>query len=357
MSELFNKVKNQLKSKLPFAVYCKPNASKTIAFLQNNDTLFDLNTNNQAGFAFVSFDNLQRFLLPEDQCDLYFEKNDALDYFVPTAVVKTPVDKQAQLNFEKLVQNAIESIKNNAFEKVVLSRYTTIDIAIIDLQMIFNKLLFEYPMAFKSMFYHPKIGLWIGATPEQFVKIDGDKLTTVSLAGTQVYDKNTAAIWQDKERNEQQIVTNYINNELLTIAKKVTVSVPYTHRAGNLVHLKTDVQATLNTETTITVIANLLHPTPAVCGFPKENAKQFIEANELYDREFYSGFIGEWKKDFESYKEGNCDLYVNLRCMKIIKNKAQLYVGCGITKDSDAKKEFFETDNKMKTMLAVLQRK
>ena len=43
--------------------------------------------------------------------------------------------------------------------------------------------------------------------------------------------------------------------------------------------------------------------------------------------------------------------------MKIIQNKAQLYVGCGITKDSDANKEFFETENKMQTMLAVLQQK
>ena len=132
MSELFNQVKNQLKNKLPFAVYCKPNSSKTIAFLQQNDALFELDASIKAGFAFVSFDNSLRFLFPEDECDLYFEKNDVFDYFVPTEAVKTPLDTKAQLDFEKLVQKAIESIKNNAFEKVVLSRYTAIDLAIFD---------------------------------------------------------------------------------------------------------------------------------------------------------------------------------------------------------------------------------
>lgn len=55
MSVLFQKIKEQYHKQLPFVVYCKPNAQKSIAFIQKNDTLYDLNTMD-SGFAFVSFD-------------------------------------------------------------------------------------------------------------------------------------------------------------------------------------------------------------------------------------------------------------------------------------------------------------
>jgi isochorismate synthase len=97
-----------------------------------------------------------------------------------------------------------------------------------------------------------------------------------------------------------------------------------------------------------------LHPTPAVCGFPKLDAQKFIIENEGYDRTFYAGFLGEWNKDFVSYKENCSDLYVNLRCMKIEDQKAKLYVGGGINKGSNPEKEYIETVNKSLTMKKVL---
>jgi isochorismate synthase len=98
----------------------------------------------------------------------------------------------------------------------------------------------------------------------------------------------------------------------------------------------------------------LLHPTPAVGGFPKLNAINFINENEGYNREYYSGYLGEinYNDNFAT------DLYVNLRCMQIQKNndnfQAHLYTGCGITKDSIPEKEWFETVNKAMTLKNVL---
>ena len=102
-----------------------------------------------------------------------------------------------------------------------------------------------------------------------------------------------------------------------------------------------------------------MHPTPAVCGLPKDQAKAFIVENEKYDRGFYTGYLGELNSSFGT-DSGSSDLFVNLRCMQIDldKNKnntpVYLYMGCGITKDSIPEKEWSESSNKSTTMKKVL---
>jgi isochorismate synthase len=95
-------------------------------------------------------------------------------------------------------------------------------------------------------------------------------------------------------------------------------------------------------------VIQLLHPTPAVCGLPKEQSKAFILENENYDRTFYTGFLGELNM------ENKTDLFVNLRCMEICESQANLFMGCGITKDSIPEKEWEESINKSFTMKRVL---
>ena len=91
-----------------------------------------------------------------------------------------------------------------------------------------------------------------------------------------------------------------------------------------------------------------MHPTPAVCGLPKQSAKDFILQNENYNRDFYTGFLGEINI------LNKTDLFVNLRCIQIVDNIAYIYIGCGITKDSIPDKEFLETVNKSITMKRVI---
>lgn len=351
MSFLFSKIKEQQANKLPFVCYCKPNSDKIIALFQKNDDLISLN-DSDVGFAFVSFDNEKRYLIPERLSDIYFETVSASDYIFPkTMILETDTD--AKIAFESLVESGVEAIQRGDFEKVVLSRKELIEVTDFDIELVFNKLISNYSTAFKYCFYHPKIGFWIGATPEQFLNVDENLLKTVSLAGTQLVS-NDAIKWSDKEVDEQQIVTDYIVENLKLYSDNVTFSEPYSHQAGNLLHIKTDIQAIVNDENTISKIINVLHPTPAVCGFPKEKAKHFIIENEGYQREFYAGFLGEWNKDFATFKQKRSDLFVNLRCMKIEESVANLYIGCGITKESNPEKEFIETVNKSLTIKSVL---
>jgi len=352
MSFLFQKLKEQFNNKLPFVCYCKPSSDKIIALFQKDTTLHDLEQQ-QSGFAFVSFDNKKRYLIPDNNSDIYFEIVSNSDFiFENTLKFETNLEDKA--NFESLVKKGIDSIQNGAFEKVVLSRKETTQVDYFDIELVFKKLLFNYKTAFKYCFFHPEIGFWMGATPEQFLKIDEKKIKTVSLAGTQLNTGLELVKWHDKEVVEQQIVTDFIVNNLKSFSQNVTFSKPYNQQAGNLVHLKTDIQAEVEDRNSIPNIIDSLHPTPAVCGFPKTQTKQFILENEGYDREFYAGFLGEWNKDFSTYKEQQSDLFVNLRCMKIENKDVNLYIGCGITKDSNPEKEFIETQNKSLTIKNVL---
>ena len=128
-------------------------------------------------------------------------------------------------------------------------------------------------------------------------------------------------------------------------------------KAGQLIHIKTDIEGTLKEPSQLKEVIQILHPTPAVCGFPKEVTKDFILMNEGYDRKYYAGFLGEFNHNFEKATHAT-ELYVNLRCMQIEINnetiEANLYIGGGITKDSIPEKEWLETVNKSKTIKNIL---
>jgi isochorismate synthase len=343
---LFETAKNHFASQLPFVLFCKPNSLKIVGVFQQNDQLFELKDATESGFAFVSFDGKQRYYLPVSECNVIVDKNSQTDFHLSKEVVIS-FNEDAKNSFEDLVSNGIQAIQNGQFQKVVLSRKETISASNFNIESVFKQLLFNYKTAFNYCFYHPKIGLWIGATPEQFIKMEETTLKTVALAGTQLFDNDL--IWENKEREEQQLVTDFITENLRLFSNQVAVSEPRTVQAGNLAHLKTDISAVIDKES-LGEIINKLHPTPAVCGMPKEPAKQFIVANEGYDREFYTGFLGELNIDFTSFKIDNSDLFVNLRCMKVEEEQATVFVGCGITKESIPEKEFFETVNKSLTI-------
>jgi len=97
-------------------------------------------------------------------------------------------------------------------------------------------------------------------------------------------------------------------------------------------------------------IAGLLHPGPAICGTPQETAYNYINQYESHQRDSYCGFIGPMNIAEDSA------LYVNLRSMRIYKNQVLLYVGGGITIDSEPREEWEETENKSLTLLDVIQK-
>ncbi len=256
-----------------------------------------------------------------------------------------------------LVEQGIEAIRQGNFQKVALSRSREVTLPTgFDVLDTFERLCITYPDAFVSLVSVPKVGVWMGASPEILISVDEDKLfRTVSLAGTQAVRKDASvkeAHWTHKEIEEQALVSRYIVNCFKKIRlREYEENGPKTIVAGNLMHLRTDFTVdtqAVNFPQLGTVMLELLHPTSAVCGMPKTAALDFIRRYEGCDRQFYSGFLGPVNVEQQTH------LFVNLRCMQVNEQVARLYAGAGITAESIPEKEWQETEMKCQTMLNVL---
>lgn len=257
----------------------------------------------------------------------------------------------------KLVEQAVEQIQAEAFQKVVCARSKHIQLPS-DFQPVsfFKQLCAAYPNAFVSFVSIPGTGSWLGATPETLIKIDRNKIfRTMALAGTQprsAAHSPADAVWRQKEIEEQALVSRYIINCFKKIRLREFEELgPRTVVAGNLMHLRTDFKVDMQ-ETGFMELGSqmlaLLHPTSAVCGMPKEAAQAFLDTNEALDRQFFAGFLGPVNLQQET------SLFVNLRCMQLLRQEAVLYAGAGITADSIPEREWQETEHKCATLESLL---
>ncbi len=347
---LLEQTTKQFKNNLPFVVYSLPNQDTVTGLLQKSDALYTIDDLTSNGFVISSFENKDAFcFIPESDSEIIQCK------LSKTSVELTPVNTVStikdQEGYVALVSKTIESIKNGNATKIVLSRPKDFQLKDFSLEVLFARLFSAYPTAFRYIWFHPKTGIWCGATPEILVEVDKNSIKTMALAGTQPKTANKDIVWGSKEVEEQRLVTEAITNNLKKITSSLKVSKPHSHQAATLFHLKTDISGVFDTtKTTLTNIATAIHPTPAVCGTPLNFAKSYILENEGYNRDFYTGFLGPIQQN-----GALASLMVNLRCMKINTNTARIFVGGGITQDSKPTEEWVETQNKMQTMLQVLQ--
>ena len=264
-----------------------------------------------------------------------------------------PPNEMTKEEYLEMVTNVIYKLRNKQLDKVVLSRVKSIrsnkDFSIAGF---FLKLVEKYPDAFVYLFFIPHSGMWIGATPETLIsqKENGDAVI-MSLAGTLPVEEGKEIKWEEKEIVEQQYVSDFIRLRLTELGIRDYIEEPTkTIFAGKMAHLQTIFKVPANqVERQLGDLVKGLHPTPAVCGLPKADAFQLIEHAELHERRFYTGYLGPWRLD------GKSDLFVNLRCAEITEEKINLYVGGGLTADSDPEKEWEETELKAGTLLSVLE--
>ena len=243
-------------------------------------------------------------------------------------------------NYLQELEKAIETIRENSLAKLVISRPIKKEISNLNLEASFKNICEKY---YNTLCYLliTNDEIWMGATPEilgKFNKKSGN-FFTMSLAGTLPLNEE----WSDKEIEEQKPVSDYILDKLKLFSSEVKVSETYTHTSGNIKHLRTDFSAELEIENLENLIKEL-HPTPAVCGIPKNFCKQKIMEIENYNREFYSGYI-------KIETEEDIYYFVNLRCAKIFNNCIIAFAGGGITTKSNLEKEWQETELKSQAIL------
>ncbi|MDX1363223.1 chorismate-binding protein [Arenibacter latericius] len=366
--DFLERIAQQIKVQLPFVAYRKPNEEKVNLILQNNAELHTVVDYEESGFVFAPFNSKEKAILLRN--DISFSETlkleGAVENFGPLMDVE---EKEADRAFHlELVQKGIDEIKLGNLEKVVFSREVKVKSSQKPIQL-FQNILSHYSTAFCYIWYHPKVGMWLGATPELLLEMENRRLSTMSLAGTKKYNGEAEPIWGNKELDEQHMVTQFITDSLEGKVTSSNVSETISTRAGELWHLKTAISGVVRSDTGIGEIIDSLHPTPAVCGLPKLKAKDFILKNEKHHREFYTGFLGELNlreevsrpekrrnQEHRAYRtiKKKTVLFVNLRCMKMQENQLTIYVGGGITRESDPEMEWKETCDKSRTMLNII---
>ncbi len=349
-ASLLNKLTAHYNEQLPFVLFSLPESESVSICFQNDSILYDTEFFTEECFVLAPFDyHKKAYCIPIAKGDVF--KLDFIKKDIADKEIQTYEDSMQKEEYINLVKGVVRNIKSRYAKKIVVSRREDFRLQKLDLQLLINRILNLYPTAFRYVWYHPKTGLWCGASPEVLVQTEGTSFTTMALAGTQIYNSKNNYTWHYKEIEEQQIVVDAISTSLQKVTSVIRISKTYNHIAASLVHLRTDITGILKKgKTTLSTITSTLHPTPAVCGTPQKFAKNYILENEPYDREFYTGFLGPICN-----KERCSKLYVNLRCMKIENNTASLFVGGGITIASDPVSEWEETEHKLHTMLLVLQ--
>lgn len=342
-------IEGVLRNARSFALFRAP-GSGTIRLL-SSDVLDSVDSvsmlNGKSGFVFAPFRTTVNcpILLMEDPVERKFDEQllcaDAAPLFSSDSM-PTVADSSYLSHFECYSS----ALRSGEFTKLVLSRKRNQDkTADFSLYSLFIRACAYYPYSYIYIFSSSQTGCWMGCTPETLLSGNRSVFRTVALAGTQpIIQVKLPDIWDKKNIEEQRIVADYMRTQLSSQGISCSERGPFTVKAGALAHLKSELEFTLRDISRLGSLLDILHPSPAVCGFPKKKAYRFIRENEGYDRRYYSGFLGLLQPKDET------DIYVNLRCMEVTNTKLVLYAGGGLLLSSVMQNEWNETEEKMKTM-------
>ncbi|HTX10885.1 MAG TPA: isochorismate synthase [Solirubrobacteraceae bacterium] len=260
-------------------------------------------------------------------------------------------------HFEEAVARAVQRIRAGELEKIVLARDVEVHAPVDhDVGAVLGLLRESFPSCYVFAVGRGD-GTFIAASPELLVRREGQRASTVGLAGSIRRSADPAIddhlgeqlLHSEKEREENAIVVRRIAQALRPFSVWVAAAPePAVVRVANIQHLGTPIRAQLTSPLSAIELAGVLHPTPAVGGEPWKVASPLIPALEGLDRGWYAGTVG-WTD-----ATGDGEFCVALRCALLRGRLAHLYAGGGIMRDSDPSAELAETEVKLGALLPVL---
>lgn len=259
--------------------------------------------------------------------------------------------------YEQAVADAVGQIRAGGMAKAVLARsvVVTSDITPRPFELV-NRLGHDYPACY-VFGWQQGDGVFVGASPELLVAVEGGRVSSHPLAGSAPRGEGDEAdrgigdelMASAKNRVEHRVVVDDIAARLAPLVTELQVDrYPSLRKLTHVQHLSSEVAGTLSHPMTVIDVAGALHPTPAVGGSPRDEALAFLDKCEGLDRGWYAGGIGWMSAD------GDGEIAVALRCALLRGNQAFLYAGAGIVADSVPSVELEETRLKFRTMLQML---
>ena len=248
----------------------------------------------------------------------------------------------------KIFNKTKEALESGHLKKVVLARKSCFKFRqAVNAFLIKQKLKEITPECYHFCF-QPKSGhAFLGASPERLYRREGQHIQSEAVAGTRAKENTEKLLSSKKEFYEHKLVVDHIHACLKNLCSSIKFdkepSVLKLHWGE---HLKTDFKGTLKPHVTDTQLILSLHPTPAVAGCPKEEAKNFIHESETFQRGWYAGLVGYVSRDVTEFT-------VAIRSGLINNDTITLFAGAGIVPDSQEEKEWTEIENKMNSFLKI----
>ncbi|MBD5354683.1 MAG: hypothetical protein HDR85_07250 [Bacteroides sp.] len=270
----------------------------------------------------------------------------------PNPEIRPRVSATYRASYHDAFSHIIPRLKADG-GKVVLSRHRTIFASrhLIDIVEEYFSLTDN---TFRYLCYTPETGVWLGSTPELLLESDrsGREVRTMALAGTRPAD--VTGPWDGKNIYEQSLVTEFIAETLKKEGLDVKVGELSDKRFVNIRHLCTEITARGDID--VPALLSELSPTPAVAGYPREEALEDISRYESHRRLCYGGYVGV-------RIDGSYKAYVNLRCCFMAPGALEeryfgwlcnLYAGGGIVAESKEEEEWDETTAKTDALAKIL---
>ncbi|MEP7047492.1 MAG: isochorismate synthase [Ilumatobacteraceae bacterium] len=270
-----------------------------------------------------------------------------------TTAPLTPVD-----HYLRAVATARDAVRDGRLTKAVIAREVLVSS---DEPIDIHAVLVRLRSSFGSS-YRYSIDGFVGAMPELLVEVEGNTVRAHPFAGTtpRTGDPDTdlraaaALLASAKNRTEHRVVIDMIHDTLLPWCSYLDWEPePSVVAVANVQHLGTNMQGHLSDpRPNVLELVRALAPTPAVGGFPRDEALALIEEVEGFERGRYAGSVG-WVD-----AAGNGTWAVALRCAEFSADRrsARLVAGGGIVADSEPLAELAETQAKFQAMLSAIVR-
>lgn len=275
---------------------------------------------------------------------------------VPVGVDRRDSDRAA---WEAGISECLRAIAGGSVSKVVLAR--TLDVVT---ERVLNPIevlahLWEHNRGTHVFLFEPQPGAaLVGAAPETVSTLRRGAFQATAVAGTigigDGPDTQRALairlLASAKDMAEHRIALDDMVARLTPLADNVEAQPePHVLTLSRIQHLETDIRASIPEGTTVLDILEALHPTPAVCGLPRDAALDVLSRREPFERGWYAGPVG-W---FDG--QGNGVFAPALRCAVARGRHWRLFAGAGIVAGSDAAMEWEESGIKFEPVLRALK--
>lgn len=262
--------------------------------------------------------------------------------------------------WNRAVDQALSEVQKGDVSKVVLARVQTVSaeggLEAVDVAM---NLWQDNPGAHVYLFEPEPGHVLLGAAPETVATVAGGTFRATAVAGSVGKGESLAQekalarslLKSGKDRREHQMCVEDMVDRLRALSEDVRAQdEPRVLTLSTIQHLETGLEANLRPEQTVLSVLENLHPTPAVCGIPRDLALEFLDREEPFQRGWYSGPVGWFDGD------GNGAFVPALRSAVGHGTEWRLFAGAGIVAGSDPRREWDETKIKFQPVLRALAR-